>query len=251
MSWAGRKSRRHPRPWPGPAGTQGGGRKCNKHVAWDTERGEAVSQHPKLCWSLSLRSPALIRETTCLLEAPMLLTSLCRRVFPLGVTQCWPERSDVRAPPPRGLLGKVSRLTEKRGCRCRHLASHPRVMPTHPARPGGPKEWACPPIFSTWRLHTSGLVLKYDSKAPHQWAYLSRIFWEMLPEPPSWSWLGPREEDKLPAHGQMWGSFLREMAPHLLVGVHHGRWGALAIWLLCWFISEKKVSDLAEGLRAG
>ena len=106
MSWAGRKSRRHPRPWPGPAGTQGGGRKCNKHVAWDTERGEAVSRHPKLCWSLSLRSPALIRETTCLLEAPMLLTSLCRRVFPLGVTQCWPERSDVRAPPPPRAAGK-------------------------------------------------------------------------------------------------------------------------------------------------
>ena len=106
MSWAGRKSRRHPRPWPGPAGTQGGGRKCNKHVAWDTERGEAVSRHPKLCWSLSLRSPALIRETTCLLEAPMLLTSLCRRVFPLGVTQCWPERSDVRAPPPAGCWEK-------------------------------------------------------------------------------------------------------------------------------------------------
>ena len=167
MSWAGRKSHRHPRPWPGPAGTQGGGRKCNKHVAWDRERGEAVSQHPKPCWSLSLRSPGLIRQTTCLLGAPVLITSLCRRGISTGCDPVLAWEKWRKRPPPSGLLGKVSQLTEKHGCCCRHLATHPRVMPTHPARPGGPKEWACPPIFSTWRLHTSGLVLKYDSKAPH------------------------------------------------------------------------------------
>ena len=46
--------------------------------------------------------------------------------------------------------------------------------------------------------------------------------------------MGPREEDKLLAPGQMQGSFLKEMALHLLVGVHYWRWRvSLAVWLLC------------------
>ena len=46
--------------------------------------------------------------------------------------------------------------------------------------------------------------------------------------------MAPSEEHKLLAPGQMQGSFLKEMALHLLVGAHYCRWGvSLTVWLLC------------------